>query len=76
MEKDIHPRLSIHYFLGFFRHMREINVFCPTFLEKSDSNFKDLHGTLDSLFNQLHSDGIGRQVKHAKVLSSEDERKL
>ena len=69
--KTIHSLLS-----GLLRHMREMNVNCPNFLEKSDSNFKDLHRTLDSLFHQLHSDGIGRQVKHAKVLSSEDERKL
>ena len=69
--KTIHSLLS-----GLLRHMREMNVNCPNFLEKSDSNFKDLHGTLGSLFHQLHSDGIGLQVKHAKVLSNEDERKL
>ena len=66
MEKDIHPRLSHSLLSGLLRHMGEMKFNCPNFLEKSDSNFEDLHGTLDSLFHQLHSDGIGRQVKHAR----------
>ena len=56
--------------------MRNINPGCPNFLDKKDSRFKPLHGTLDSHFHQLHSTGIGRDVKHAKILTKDDEEKL
>ena len=56
--------------------MRSINAGCPNFLEKKDSRFKELHGVMDSHFHQLHSTGIGRDVKHARVLTQDDEEKL
>ena len=31
---------------------------------------------MDSQFHHLHSTGIGREVKHAKVLTKEDEHRL
>ena len=53
--------ITIHVlFSGLLRHMREVNVKFPNFLYTSDSNLKWL------LF-------IGRHVKHAQVLSGEDE---
>ena len=56
--------------------MRSINPGCPNFLEKKDSRFKELHGVMDSHFHQIHSTGIGRDVKHASVLTQDDEEKL
>ena len=46
------------------------------FLDKKDSHFRQLHETLDSYFHKLHSDGVGKQIKHAEVISSEEEDQL
>ena len=58
--------------------------FCDTWgpLIQTDSRFRHLHGTLDSymyfhkLQNTVHSEGFGRQTKHAEIVSSEDEDQL
>ena len=54
--------------------MRTINPSCVNFLDKKDFRFTSLHKTLDSLFNRLHSEGIGRQPQKAEVLSSSEEK--
>ena len=56
--------------------MRNINPDCPNILDTKDNHFKSLHRSMDSHFNNLHSNGIGRHMKHAKALSKEDEQKL
>ena len=61
---------------GLLRHMHKNNPGCPNFLDKKDSRFRQLHGTLDSYFNKLHSQGVGRRVKHAETISPEGEDKL
>ena len=72
-----YPPKTIHQLLcGVLRHMRSTNPGCPNFLDKKDSRFKPLHGAMDSHFHHLHSIGIGRDTKHARVLSKEDEEKL
>ena len=55
---------------------RDINPGCPNFLDKKDSRFKKFHGTLDSHYHSLHASGLGREIKHARVLSKDDEEKL
>ena len=72
-----YPPSSIHQLLcGILRHMREINPHCPNFLDKKDAGFRSLHHALDVQFHKLHSNGIGRQIKHAKVFSKDDELRL
>ena len=62
---EAYPPATLHQLLcGVLRHMRDCNPGCPNFLDKKDSRFKQLHGTLDSYFHDLHCEGIGRQVKH------------
>ena len=56
--------------------MRDISPERPNFLDKKDSRFKNFHGTLDSHYHNLHASGLGREVKHARVLSEDDEEKL
>lgn len=74
---ECYPPKTLHQLLcGLLRHMRETNPGCPNFLDKKDSRFKTLHGTMDSQFHHLHSTGIGREVKHARVLTKEDEDRL
>ena len=74
---DLYPPSTLHQLLcGILRHMRNKNPACPNFLDKKDNRFRQLHGTLDSYFHKLHSEGIGRQTKHAEVVSSEEEDQL
>ncbi len=74
---DKYPPSTIHQLLcGLLRHMRNSNPGCPNFLDKQDSRFKPLQGTLDYLFHSLHSEGVGVQVKHAEIVSKEEEAKL
>ena len=57
---------------GPLRHMKE----CPNFLDKKDNQFRTLHRAMDAHFHHLHSNGVGRIIKHAKSQSREDEQKL
>ena len=56
--------------------MRDVNPGWLNFLDKKDSRFKPLHGTMDSHFHHLHATGVGRETKHARVLTRDDEDKL
>ena len=71
---DDYPPSTLHQLL--LRFMREHNPDCPNFLDKSDNRFRPLHRTLDSYFHKLHSEGVGRQTKHAEIISSDEERQL
>ena len=72
-----YPPATLHQLLcGLIRYFRANNPHSPNFLDKKDARFRHLHSTLDSLFHKLHADGVGRQVKHAEVLTKEDEDKL
>ena len=67
---DDYPPSTLHQLLcGILRFMREHNPDCPNFLDKNDNRFRPLHGTLDSYFHKLHSEGVGRQTKHAEIIS-------
>ena len=69
-----YPPSSLHQLLcGLLRSMREKNPECPNFLDKKDVRFKRIQGTLDAYFHKLHSEGIGRRVKHAETISTEEE---
>ena len=75
--REYYPPSSLHQLLcGILRHMRETNPHCPNFLDKKDARFQQLHRSLDVHFNKLHSNGIGRQVKHAEIISKNDEQRL
>ena len=56
--------------------MHELNPNCPNFLDKSDNKFWSPQGTLDSYFHKLHSEGIGRKVKHTEVTTTDEEDQL
>ena len=74
---EFYPPKTLHQLLcGLLRHMRDINPGCPNFLDKKDATFNSLHGTMDAHFHNLHSGGVGRDVKHARVLTKDDEDKL
>ena len=45
-------------------------------MDKTDPRFKELHNTMDSVFSQLHSEGVGASKKSAAVVSANDEQLL
>ena len=71
-----YPPKSLYSLLcGLYRHSRANGV-SFNFMDKGDIRFRDLHYTLDSLFSELHSKGIGASSKGAAVISFEDEELL
>ena len=57
------------------RHMRTANPNTPNFMDKN-THFQGLHGTLDNVFRKLHENGIGRKVKHAEIITKDEENQL
>ena len=43
-------------------------------MDKKDARFSQLHKTLDPYFHKLHSEGVGRQTKHAEAVSSDEDQ--
>ena len=72
-----YPPATLHHLLcGLLRHFRQQNTGCPNFMDKKDLRFWELHGTLDVHFHQLLSEGIGRQVQHAEIITKSEENQL
>ena len=71
-----YPPRTLHNILAaLLRYMREINPFVPNFLDEKCAQFSCLHRTMDSMLHRLRSKGIGIAVKHASVISKEEEAK-
>ena len=45
-------------------------------IDQKNPDFKELHCTMDSVFHSLWIKGVGVQVKHASVVSKEEENVL
>ena len=70
----VYPPATIHSLLGGSqRHMLSLNPAAARLLDKKNPSLKELHRTLDNLFHRLHEEGVGQQVKHAEVITKEDE---
>ena len=71
------PSTSLDCLLaGLLRHMREKNPLASNFLDDNDPHYAGLRGTRDTVARQLRTDGVGACVKHAEVLSKEEEQLL
>ena len=71
---DLYTTSTLHQLLcGPYRHIKTITTDCPNFVDKNSTHFKQLHGTLDSLFRKLHENGIGRKIE---IISRDEEEKL
>ena len=46
------------------------------FRDRQDLRFRDVRGTCDTIYHELHPQGVGTEVKHAAVISSEEEDQL
>ena len=74
---ELYPPKTVHQLLcGLLRHMRNVNPQCPNFLDKKDTGFKPFQGAMDAHFHHLHSTGVHREIKYARVLTKDDEEKL
>ena len=56
--------------------IRSIDPEYPNFLDATNHKFKELHAALDNLGHQLRSEGVGTEVEHASVISTEEEDAL
>lgn len=54
----------------------KINPSVPNFLSESDTRFAGLRGARDCVARKLREDGVGASIKHAKVITSEEESQL
>ena len=61
---------------GLLCYMCEKNPFSSNILSESDPQHAGLRGTRDTVAPQLRADGVGASVKHAEVISREEEELL
>ena len=74
---DPYPPKTVHQILaGLQRHMLETTPTAPKFLDRSNPPFYDLHHACDTIYRDLHSQGIGAAVKHTSTFTPENEEKL
>ena len=72
-----HPPKSIHQLIcGILRYMRSIDPKCPNVLDREEKRFHDFHCACEVIFRRLHQSGVGTDVKHTALISSEEEDKL
>jgi hypothetical protein len=70
------PR-SIHQILcGLQHYMLDENPSAPKIMDKDDPRFRALRSTVDNVFRQLRSQGIGTEVQHAPVITADEEEQL
>uniref|UniRef100_A0A1X7U4V1 Uncharacterized protein n=1 Tax=Amphimedon queenslandica TaxID=400682 RepID=A0A1X7U4V1_AMPQE len=72
-----YPLTTIYHLLsGILRHMRSRDHECPNFLDKKNHHFQQLSSALENMGKQLRCQGIGAEVKHASLITSEEEELL
>ena len=67
------PKTLYQILCGLLRYQRSCQRNPPNFLDRKDVRFKELHGTCDFVFQELHAKGLGAA---AKVITAEDENIL
>ena len=72
-----YPTSTLNMLLsGLKRYMMSSNQSTPNFLDENDPRFAGLRGTRDTVSRQLREEGVGASVKHAPVISHEEESAL
>ena len=72
-----YPATTLYQLLaGLLRYARSKNKECPNFLDKKDTCFAELTGTCESVTRQLCEQGVGANVKHAEIITPEEEEQL
>ena len=69
-----YPARTLYLLLaGLLRYGCSKSKFCPNFMDKSDCRFSELSGVCESVSRQLRKDGVGASVKHAAIITPEEE---
>ena len=69
-----YPPRSIKQILAALqRHMRELRLDAPKFLNKNDWRFHSIRGTCETVYHQLNQQGVGVNVKHIAIFTAEEE---
>ncbi len=72
-----YPPRSVHQILaGLQRKMLEKQPDAPKLLDSKEPAFSVLHRTCDTVYRNLHSQGIGTAVRHTPTFTPEEESKL
>ena len=72
-----YPLKIIKYILATLQwKMLDTNLNAVKFLDSSQSAFRELRRTCDTVYRDLHTQGIGATIHHTPTFSTEDENKL
>ena len=44
--------------------------------DKQDVRFRGLRGTMESVYQSLHKEGVGGEIRHASIITEEEEERL
>ena len=70
---ESYPPATVYSLLsGILRHMRSQNPTFPNFLDRNNPDFATFITTLDNLFKDLRSNGVGATSKHCEGISKEE----
>ena len=56
--------------------MHSVDPRAPNLVNITNPHFQRLHSTMDSVFRSLGMEDVGVQVKHASIISKEEENLL
>ena len=72
-----YPATTLYQLLCGVNHfMRSVDAHAPNAIDQKIPDFKELHCTMDSIFRSLLVKGVGARVKHASVITREEENLL
>ena len=72
-----YPPRYIHQLLaGLQQYILDKNPNFPKLLDKQQTCFRDIRGTCDTVYRDLRSQGIGAKVRHAPIITPDEEEKL
>ena len=61
---------------GILRYMRSTSREAPNIQDRKDPRFRSIQGACEVVFRDLHKSGIGTSVRHAAVITVEEEDRL
>ncbi len=72
-----YPATSVSNILaGLYRYSKERVRTCPNFMNRKDPSFRELTGAIQVRYRELREKGIGAVVKHASIVSADEEDAL
>ena len=63
----------VNLLAGLYRYSKECDPHCPNLMDRKNPAFRDLNGAQQVKVRELQHQGIGTVVKHAPVISQEEE---